>query len=237
MANAKSRSLGPSLSVAETVAGFCYLPFYAVLLPVILAYGSELLGLGLTDVQLNACYFVINVLVIWLIFHGFLLRSFRAIRFWELVQAVILGLVLHYAGTFAMSLLLSLLQLEVATYNNDAVAALVSQNKTVMLICSVIIAPMVEETLFRGLLFGTIRRKSRIAAYAVTILVFALLHVWQYLLTNDWESVLLSALPYLPAGIALGWTYEKANTVWAPIFVHMLVNAVAFGLLGALGLA
>ena len=32
MANAKSRSLGPGLSTAEQVAGFCYLPFFVVLL-------------------------------------------------------------------------------------------------------------------------------------------------------------------------------------------------------------
>ena len=42
---------------------------------------------------------------------------------------------------------------------------------------------------------------------------------------------MLAALPYLPAGIALGWTYEKSNTIWAPIALHMLINAIAFGVL------
>ena len=232
MANAKSRSLGPNLSAAEKVAGFCYLPFFAVLLSVILSYGAQLLGIALTDLQLNAAYFAVNALVVWLIFHRFLVHSFRSIHFWEVVQAVILGFVLYYAGNILLGLLLDQLKLELPNYNNDNVVRLASQNPIVMLIGSVVIAPLVEETLFRGLVFGVLRRKSRIAAYAVTILAFALLHVWQYMLLGQWAVVLLSAVQYVPAGIALGWTYEKSNNIWAPIALHMLINAIAYGLLG-----
>ena len=105
MANAKSYSLGPGLSTAEQVAGFCYLPFYVVLLALGIEYLSGLLGLGLSQLQINVAYFVINCIMIWVIFHNFLLRSFRAIRFWELVQALILGFCLYYAGNLLYSLL------------------------------------------------------------------------------------------------------------------------------------
>ena len=231
MANTKSSSLGPGLSTAERVAGFCYLPFYAVLLAVLLPYGAALLGLRLTELQLNLCFFVINVLMVWLIFHNFLLRSLRMTRFWELIQAVILGFALYYAGNYLLNLILHLLRVEVASYNDDTVLALATDNFWIMAFCSVILAPIVEETLVRGLVFGVIRRGSRITAYVVTILFFAFLHVWQYFLLYDAQSVLLAAIPYLPAGIALGWTYEKANTIWAPICLHMMINALAFGVM------
>lgn len=234
MANTKSYSLGPGLSTAEQVAGFCYLPFYVVLLSLLLEYLSALLGLGLTTLQLNICYFVINALVVWIIFHNFLLRSLRQTRFWELVQALILGFVLYYAGNYVFSLILHLLRINVTSYNDETVQLLASENFWVMVACSVVIAPMVEETLVRGLLFGVIRRKSRIAAYAVTILFFALLHVWQYFFLYDVQSVLLSALAYVPAGIALGWTYEKSNTIWGPILLHMAINAISFGIMSLL---
>jgi len=58
--------------------------------------------------------------------------------------------------------------------------------------------------------------------------------VWQYLMIYDFKSVLLAALQYIPAGIALGWTYEKCNTVWGPIFLHMTINAVSVGILSFL---
>ena len=39
------------------------------------------------------------------------------------------------------------------------------------------------------------------------------------------------ALAYVPAGIALGWTYEKSNTIWGPILLHMAINAISFGIM------
>jgi len=234
MANAKSRSLGPGLSTAEQVAGFCYLPFYVVLLGWGLQWLSGLLGLGLTELQINVAFFVINCVMIWVIFHNFLIRSFRAIRFWELVQALILGFCLYYAGNLLFGWIVNLLGLTITSFNDQTVMGLISQNKWVMGICAVVLAPIVEETLVRGLLFGVIRRSSRILAYAVTILFFAVMHVWQYLALYDFREVLLAALQYIPAGIALGWTYEKSNTVWAPILLHMTINAISMGLLSFL---
>lgn len=234
MANAKSHSLGPGLSTAEKVAGFCYLPFYVVLLALILEYCSQLFGLNLSMLQINICYFVINCVVVWIIFHNFLVRSFRAIHFWELIQALILGFVLYYVGNFLYSLILGWLGLSVTSYNDQTVMELAAQSRIAMVICGVILAPMIEETLVRGLLFGVIHRHSRIAAYIVTILFFAAIHVWQYALLYDWKSVLLAALQYVPAGIALGWTYEKSNTIWAPILLHMVINAISFGIMSFL---
>ena len=56
MANAKSRSLGPGLSTAEQVAGFCYLPFYLFLLALGLQWISEKLGLGWTYEKSNTIW-------------------------------------------------------------------------------------------------------------------------------------------------------------------------------------
>ena len=234
MANTKSYSLGPGLSTAEQVAGFCYLPFYVALLSILLQYLSDLLGLNLTVLQINICYFVINCAMVWVIFHNFLIRSFHGIRFWELVQALILGFVLYYAGNFVFALVMDWLHIDITSYNDETVMLLAEQSRAAMIICAVILAPMVEETLVRGLLFGVIRRKSRIAAYVVSIVFFAVIHVWQYLIAYDFKSVLFAALQYIPAGIALGWTYEKSNTIWAPIVLHMVINAIAFGVMSFL---
>lgn len=231
MANTKSYSLGPGLSKAEQIAGFCYLPVYVALLGFALAWLNEKTGLNLTDLQINIAYFLINSIFIWVIFHNFLLRSFRNIRFWELVQALILGFVLYYAGNFVFSLAVNWLGLNIPRFNDEAVMGLAAQSETVMIVGAVVLAPMVEETLMRGLVFGTIRRKSRVLAYAVSMVLFAAIHVWQFAVLYDWRQVLLAALAYLPAGIALGWTYEKSNTIWAPILLHMVINAISFGVM------
>ena len=231
MANTKSNSLGISPSTSAQVAGFCYLPFYVVLLNRGLQYLSQLLKLNLSLLQVNVCYFSINCIIVWVIFHNFLLRSFRGIRFWELVQAVILGLALHYASDFAYEQIIRLLKLDLINFNDETILMLARQGKVATIVCAVSLGPLVEEVLVRGLIFGTIRRKSRILAYAVSIMFFVMIHVWQYVLVEDASAVLLAAVQYIPAGIALGWTYEKSNNIWAPIMMHMVINAISFGLL------
>ena len=231
MAKAAHRSLGPNLSKAETIAGFCYLPFYLVLLSVILSYGAALLGITMSTLTLNVCYFTLNTIFIWIIFRRFLISSFRAIHFWELVQAVILGFALYYASNWLLSFLVSLLNLGITSFNDMTVQGLAVANRWVTIICTVLIAPVVEETLVRGLVFGSVRRKNRILAYIVSILLFSLMHVWQYVPTQGIMPVLLAAVQYIPASIALGWTYEKAGTIWAPIFLHMIINGIGMSLL------
>lgn len=232
MANTKSYSIGPCLSSAEQIAGFCYLPCYLFLLPFAIGYCAKLLGFTLDAMALNGWYFALNVIFTWAIFHKFLLKAFGSIRFWELVQALILGFVMYYAGTRVLNYLILLLKLSVSHFNDEAVAELVSHNRIITLICTIAIAPMVEETLVRGLVFGSIRRKNRILAYVVSIALFSFMHVWQYLSLHDLSAVVLAAIPYIPASIALAWTYEKANTIWAPIFLHMIINSIGMSLLG-----
>lgn len=231
MANARSYSIGPGMSRAETVAGFCYLPFYLALLSVAISHTAALLGITLTGLTMNICYFSLNALFVWVIFRRFLTNSFRAIRFWELVQAIILGFALYYALTRVLYLVLSVLDVSITSFNDETVAELAADNRRVIMVCTIIIAPIVEETLVRGLVFGTVRRKNRIAAHIANILLFSLMHVWQYIPDMGWQAVALAAIEYIPASIALGWTYEKANTIWAPIFLHMLVNCIGMFLI------
>lgn len=234
MANTKSRSLGPGLTTAEQIAGFCYLPFYVFLLATAIQFCSDLFGLQLSVLQINITYFVLNFAIIWAIFHRFLARSFHAIHFWELIQSLILGFCLYYAGNLLLGWVLNLLNLNVTNLNNETVQTLAGQNWWLMLVGTVVVAPLVEETLVRGLIFGSIHVKSRWAAYVVTILLFAAMHVWQYALQYDGRELLVAALQYVPAGIALGWTYEKADTIWAPILLHATINAISMGVMKVL---
>ena len=57
------------------------------------------------------------------------------------------------------------------------------------------------------------------------------MHNWQYFMLYPAASVLISCIPYIPASIALAWTYERAGTIWASITLHAVVNALSFGLL------
>ena len=169
--------------------------------------------------------------MVLLIFHGFLRQSFFGGSFWNFVQALVLGFALYYAGTWVLQFVLSRLAPGFAIYNNETVGALISDNQYVMLAVTVFLAPIIEETLVRGLVFGSIQPVSRVMAYIVSVILFTLMHNWQYFMLYPAGKVLLSCIPYLPASVALAWTYEKAGTIWASISLHAIANALSFGLL------
>ena len=222
---------GSGLSRYETILGFLYLPSYFFLLPLLLQVLFSALGAPLSDLTLNLTYYCVNFVVILLIFHRFFAASARRIQLWPFVQAVILGLVFYYAMAWALGLVISALSPELQNPNNLAVDALASAGGWRMTVCVVLLGPVVEEALLRGLIFGTLRRHSRALGYIVSVLVFAAMHLWQFALQTPPLTLLLSALQYVPGGVALAWTYDKSGSIWGSVLVHSLVNAAALGIL------
>ena len=89
-----------------------------------------------------------------------------------------------------------------------------------------------EEPVFRGAVFGGLRRRSRILAYLVSMLLFSLYHVWAYALIDP--VYLLFLLQYLPVSYLLCRCYERCNSIWGSVFLHMFINAVSLRVLTTL---
>ena len=101
----------------------------------------------------------------------------------------------YYALSWLAGLLLSFLDLAVANPNDAYISGLAGSNFRLIAVCTVLLAPLVEETLFRGLIFGNLHQKSRVAAYAVSALIFAAIHVWQYAVSYTHLDVYKRQLP------------------------------------------
>lgn len=84
----------------------------------------------------------------------------------------------------------------------------------------VVLAPLMEEMVFRGLLFGWLRRRRGLwLAAALAALGHALIHF------N------LGALPGLIAlFIFLAWIYEYSQNLWVPVIIHATHNFVVLQL-------
>lgn len=86
-----------------------------------------------------------------------------------------------------------------------------------IVIMSLAIAPIGEETLMRGFLYPLLRtRFSTASTILITTLMFALLH-----------GNLIQITLTIPLGIALGYLYERTQNLIACIGAHMLFNTVA----------
>ena len=99
-----------------------------------------------------------------------------------------------------------------------------------MFIQSVILAPVLEELLFRGLVFRSLRDKSKWLAIFASSFLFGFLHIYSALFAGD-LSQLIYLLSYGGMGFAFSYAYEKRKTICVPILMHMINNLVAIILL------
>ncbi len=229
----KNRILSAYPSSQETIGGFCYLAFQLLVLPTALQWCNRQLGTPLNTAELNFVFYFVNFIAILLIFHDFLSASLNHVFQHPayFCQAVILGFVAYYACFRVTDWLVSLLVPSFSNYNDEAIAAMSRGNPFLMLVGTVILVPPVEECLYRGLIFRTLYNKSRWAAYTVSIVAFACIHILGYIGKYSPLELLLAVLQYLPAGLCLAWSYAKSDTVFAPIVIHAAVNAHAIGLI------
>jgi membrane protease YdiL (CAAX protease family) len=96
----------------------------------------------------------------------------------------------------------------------------------VMVAVVVIVVPVAEEVMYRGILQRTMVEMagSRWVAILVTSIIFALMH---------WGAVAWHALlPLFVLSLAFGWIYERTGRLSASIVMHVLFNAVNVALAG-----
>lgn len=217
------------MSRLETVLLLLYLPIHAFLMPTILGFLFQRAGISYSMMQLNVCYYALSTVIVFLLARRFLRRSFDVLcdRLWGVLFTVVIAYFLQQALMYLVAILELPLGISGDNQNNAAVQEMLQYGFGTMFGIVVFLAPITEEVLFRGAIFGTLRKRNRLAAYAVTILLFGLLHVWQFVAPgNDWKY-LIHIIDYIPATWALCWVYERTGTIWSPIALHMLVNAIS----------
>lgn len=229
----KTRSFSGSLTSRETIGGFVYLVLELVFLPGVLSWINGQLRAPLNSAELNFVYYLVNFIAILLIFHDFLGRGLNQATQHPAVfcQAVILGLAAYYACNWATSWAVRQLVPGFSNYNDASIASMLGTNYLIVVVGTVILVPPAEECLFRGLIFRNLYGKSRWAAYIVSILAFSVIHIIGYIGQYAPLELLMAFLQYLPAGLCLAWAYTKADTVFAPIVIHAVINAISIGLL------
>ena len=222
------KSLSTCPNQQETIGGACYLVFQFLLLPSLLTMGNGYLSQPLNSAQLNFVYYLINFLSVLVIFHDFLGSSLAQV--WRhpayFCQAVILGFVAYCACFAATEWLIGKLMPAYSNYNDEAIFAMRGTNRFLMVIGTVILVPPAEECIFRGLIFRKLYGKNRWAAYILSILAFACIHILGYIGKYSPLELTMAVLQYLPAGLCLAWSYAKSDTIFAPILIHAAVNYI-----------
>lgn len=221
------------MSHGELVAGTIFLIVYLIVLPLTASTLFRLLGLLLgiafTSAMETAIYYYSLFAATIIIFHNFLVRTSSRLldNLSDAAKTLGMGLIALYGLNELVYRLTTLVLGSHTNLNDVAISAQVSGAPHMTWVIVVFLAPFVEETLFRGLVFGALAGRSRGLAYLASCLLFALLHVWQFAVVNHDMAYFLLMVQYLVPGLVLAWTFEHSGTLWTAISLHALANALA----------
>lgn len=212
----------------EQAAGWMFFFLQLSPLPSLLILLNNLLDAPRTDAEINCFYYIFSFAVVAVIFHRFLWRSLRSSlkNPFFLLKTAFLGVLVYFGSNYLVSYLSHLLIPTFHNVNDQNVAGMVQQQPMLLSLCVVFLVPVTEELLYRGLLFGSLYRKNTVLGYAVSTLVFCAIHVMGYIGTAPLSLLLLNFVQYIPAGLTLAWAYTKADSIWAPILMHITINQI-----------
>ena len=217
-----------SLNRLELTLGACYLVFELFFLPPILALLSDNLPKPLSDGQVNLLFFVLNFVCVGLILRRFLWQNLLIAKnkIHGTLRYAIWGFLLYYGANFLVGSLIGVFFPDFANINDASIMEITQQYPVGMTVGTVFLVPMVEESLFRGVIFRGIYDRSRALSYVVSTVLFSVIHIMGYFGIYDVTTLILCFFQYLPAGIFLAWAYEKSDTIWCPVLIHMTVNQI-----------
>lgn len=218
----------------EKIAGTVFFVIYLLVLPFVtrpaLNLLGHLLGFEISEALGNTIYYYLLFAVTLMIFHRFIGRT--TTLFLENIAGSLKILAVGFIGFYGLNeLVYRVTRLLVSNHtnlNDMTISAQIDAAPRTTLLIVVLLAPFVEEMLFRGLVFGGLKAKSRFLAYALSCALFAFLHVWQYALVNQDITYLILMIQYLVPGLVLAWTFERSGNLWTAVLLHAGVNALSY---------
>lgn len=112
--------------------------------------------------------------------------------------------------------------------NQESVDSIIKLAPILSFFSVVIIAPIIEEIIFRYLLITPFMKKNKYVAITISALLFGFVH----LISSIESNTFLQDLPYLfvysGMGAVLAYKYQETENIYVPIQGHMFNNLLAY---------
>lgn len=95
------------------------------------------------------------------------------------------------------------------------------------IVAAVILAPITEELMFRGVLLRALEPRGKRLALIVSALLFAAIHLLGVDYTRFWQSAAVIIPPIFLLGLVLGWLTQRNGRLGPAIFLHSGWNLLA----------
>jgi len=209
----------PRVVMGSLIYLFCHI----FIVPILIVLIAEAFGFAVPEAWLNFITFAIAAICLTVFMRKYLRESLIPLRrhgaktLRDLIIGYIAIILLNIVVAIVIGILVYALGIpSPQNENQEAVVAMLNTDMWLMIAIAVVLAPIVEELIFRGVIFAPLRERSRFLAYVISALAFALMHVLVTLLFSFTPVAFLVMLVYVPSGrCARGFMSE----------------AVAFGLL------
>ena len=245
--SAPSEAAGPTLPDGRPKVSWSFLPAVGVALagflvgsmaavPVFLVFGETSEG-GASGISELAQGIVVDAALLGTLW--FWLRSRH--RGWraalrlvpeakvgrEVVIGAALGVAVRIVAGIAAAIVIAILAAatgEEVAVPEQVTGDLEGYQLVVFALFAVVVAPVTEEFLFRGVLFRSVRDRYGFWPGAITsALLFGVIHY----VPGPWPDALALQITMVVTGLGLAWVYEWRKTLLAPVVGHAAFNLIA----------
>lgn len=200
----------------------------AVLMFVVHTFSLSMDNLALTAI-LNVCLNSVFVLIGISIFKESLILQWkdfvRDIK-GHCKYAFLIGPGLLFGANILGSLITMLFVSQDASANQVLIESMADSYPILMIVTTVILAPIFEELLFRGMIFGWLYEVNSYFAHIASGFIFGFIHIMNAVASGDFSEWFM-IFAYMFMGVVLSYLYEKRNNIYVPILAHATMNLIS----------
>ena len=215
-----------NLTRHEKMYGAVWMAFETLVFARLLQLLNTLLPAPMLQSSVNALFFGVNFIVVTVLFRRYLAGQLKLIphTIGKSIAIALVGFAVYSLASFFMLQFILAIDPDFASVNDLAIRELVQEDFLLMFIGTVILVPITEECLFRGLVFRGLYDHSPWLAWVVSAVIFSAVHLVSYIGRYSLPTMLLCFVQYIPAGLCLAGAYRLSGSLLSPILIHALVN-------------
>jgi hypothetical protein len=152
-------------------------------------------------------------------------------RWWVHLKKIPLNYLFLFASLLIVNTAISTFTGVETSANQELVFQSFMESPALIMFAALIMAPIVEELVFRGGLYRALRnRYSYKRAMFISMFAFGFIHVFASLLAGDFMD-LWNIFTYMAMGFFFVKVYEETGSVFPAILLHFTNNAIALGIM------
>lgn len=216
-----------TMTAHESGRGWAFFFLFTIVFPFLMGFIQRYIDGLIPVAEANVLYYLFAACIVFVLFWQFLKGSFSCLL--DNLGRNLLAIVIGFVVAIPLHILVMKFPYPVENPNMFSYPEQFTLSSSATIVILLVLLPLVEEVLFRGLLFGSIRPHSRLLAWIVSIFVYCFYSVWLFAFVPSGGvdlRYLLLGIQYFPSAFALTFCYEKGGSVWSSMILHAAINAL-----------